>query len=367
MLNIGRLLQKIGDVSLVIVGLIDNLKPWRQASEEMFTIAHVVDAELEPWGIVGRLRHEFDPRFLGTIPFGATVEDRCTVLNLLAQHDVAWVFGVTAADLLRIYHWPRTVIDIDDIPSRLHHSWAKVAPTRIRRLLEYRHTIICRRREQRLPQRFSVLMVCSEDDRKYLGIPGTRILPNGFEAPTSVVRKPGNPPRLGFIGNFQWMPNAEGVEWFCKEVWPLVRRRLPNARFRVAGHGSEAVGKWGGGIEALGRIGDAAPEIATWSVMVVPVRIGGGTRIKILEGFARQCPIVATTWGAFGYGLVDGEELFMSDEPDAFAARCIELIQMPERAKLMAERAYRKFLKSWTWDSYVDIVRAALEDARQSG
>ena len=366
-LHVGRLLQKIGDVSLVLVSPFDDRwKLWREATEAEFTIAQIVDAKpVPPRGIVSRLRHEFDPRYLGAVPFAATPDDRRAVIDLLAKHDVAWIYGVTPADMLRMYQWPRTVMDIDDIPSRLHRSWARVASSRTRRLLQYRQAGICRRREQRLPERFSVLMVSSEDDRNYLGLQGLRVLPNGFEPPASVERSPRNPPRIGFIGTFRWLPNAEGVQWFCREVWPLVRRRLPDARFRVAGDGTEVASEWGDGIESLGRIGDAASEIATWSIMVVPVRVGGGTRIKILEGFARQCPIVATTLGAFGYDLHDGEELFMADEPDTFSARCIELIQMPEHASLMTERAYRRFLKSWPWQSYVDIVRAAVEDARR--
>jgi glycosyltransferase involved in cell wall biosynthesis len=353
-------------VSLVIVGLVDKLKPWREATEAEFKIARVVEAEpVPPWGLVERLRHELDPRFLGAIPFAASAEDRRAVVDLLAEHDAAWVFGTNAADLLRIYHWPRSVMDIDDIPSRVHQSWAKVAPSRIRRVVEYRQTIICKRRERRLPERFNTLMVCSEDDRSYLGIQGVRILPNGFDIPAATARIAHNHPRIGFIGTFRWMPNVEGVQWFCREVWPLVRRRLPDARFRAVGDDSETAGEWGEGIDGLGRIADAAPEIATWSVMVVPVRVGGGTRIKILEGFARRCPIVATTWGAFGYGLVDGEELFMADEPAAFAEKCVKLLQSPEFAGLMAERAHRKFLKSWTWESYTDIVRAAVDEVRK--
>src|SRR5207248_2505937 len=87
--------------------------------------------------------------------------------------------------------------------------------------------------------------------------------------------------------------------------------------------------------------------IATWSIMIVPIRVGGGTRIKVLEAFARRCPVVATSLGAFGYELHDGDELFLADDPKLFASRCIELIQSPELGEAIADRAHRRFLRRW--------------------
>jgi glycosyltransferase involved in cell wall biosynthesis len=362
-LHIGRLLQKVGDVRLVLVNVDPDGERWRRQTEAEFKIAHVVGVRpIGAHGVLGRLRHEFDPSYLRTFPIAAHPVDREVILRLLDQHDVAWIHLIKVADLLGIDRWPNTVIDIDDIPSRLYRSFAMARVNPMRRLLDYRMSVIWRRRERRLSDRFSRLLVSSDDDRTYLGSEKVRVLPNGFERPPSLRRCVVHPRRIGFIGTFRWEPNVEGVQWFCRAVWPLIKRQLPDVRLRLVGDRTELGNKWGEGVDALGRAEDAASEISTWSAMIVPVRIGGGTRIKVLEGFARHCPVVATRLGAFGYDLRDGEELFLADAPKIFASRCIELIRSPEVAAAMADRAHVRFLKFWTWESYAEIVQTAVND-----
>ncbi|TMQ29443.1 MAG: glycosyltransferase [Nitrospirae bacterium] len=360
-LQIGRLLQKLGDVRLVMVNVDDDGERWRQATEKEFELARVVNVKpVSSHGLLGRLRHEFDPRYLQTDHATADPEDRQAVLDLLEQHDLVWIYHIRPADLVRIYRWPRSVMDVDDIPSRFYQSSGQTAVSRMRRLRDRRMALIWKRREHKLPERFTVLTVSSEDDRRYLGIEGVRVLPNGFEPRYPVERRPG--PIVGFIGTFRWSPNVEGVHWFCHDVWPLIKRHLPDARLRLVGEATEVARDWGDGVEGLGRIADAGPEIATWSTMIVPIRVGGGTRIKVLEAFARKCPVVATRLGAFGYDLQDGQELFLADRPDTFASRCIDLLRSPQIAEAIAERAYRRFLQCWTWESYAPIVEAVVEE-----
>src|SRR4030095_2736753 len=189
-LHIGRLLQRVGDVSLVLVGADAEGECWRSQTEAEFKIARVINVKPVPTGgIAGRLRHELDPESLQTAPLTADPCDRKAVLKLLEQHDVAWVHTIKTANLLRIRHWPHSVVDIDDIPSRYYQSMvqANVAPAR--RLLDLRMSAIWKRRERRLSDRFSLMMVCSENDRDYLGMERVRVLPNGFERISSVERR----------------------------------------------------------------------------------------------------------------------------------------------------------------------------------
>ena len=124
--------------------------------------------------------------------------------------------------------------------------------------------------------------------------------------------------------------------------------------------------EWGDGVEPLGRLDEVGPEIATWSATIIPVRAGAGTRIKLAEAFAGRYPVVATTLGAYGYDVHDGDELFIANEPAQFASRCVELIRFPERARVMADRAHRRFLQSWTWESYARIVEDVITAAMHS-
>jgi len=317
-LSIGRLLNKIGTVSLIVVDAFGEEERWRDATATEFNVAGVVKVQSVTANRMSeRLRREFDPRYLDTVPSGsaARLTDRQAVLDLARQHDVVWVHTINVANLLGIYQWPHSVLDVDDIRSRVYESLAHARTNFARRMLDHRMSLIWKRRERTQAERFNVLMVCSEDDRRYLGMDDVHVLPNGFERVATIERFPSQPPRIGFIGPFPRYANVEGVRWFCADVWPRIKKQVPDACLRVVGEYTETASKWGEDIEGLGRLEDVGPEIGTWSTMIVPIRIGGGTRIKVLEGFARRCPVVSTSLGAFGYDIQDGEEAFLADGP----------------------------------------------------
>ena len=352
----------MGNVSLVVVDENGHDKRSREKTEAEFNLARVITVKTASFkGLQARLRHEFDAGYLHTRPYTVDPTERQAVLDLANQHDLVWVHLIQTANILGIYHWPHSVLDMDNIPSRLYQSAAGVAASFGRRMLDRRMSLIWNRREKRLVERFDAMTVCSEDDRRYLGMDHVSVLPNGFQRLSNVERHPAQPPRLGFIGTFQWDPNTNGVRWFCIKVWPKILEQLPDAELRIIGDATDQASGWGDKVVALGRVEDVGPEIATWSAMIVPIRTGGGTRIKVLEGFARSCPVITTKLGVFGYDIEDGEEAYIADNPDLFARRCIELMKSPQVAERMAERAYRRFLKCWTWDSYEGAVRTVVE------
>lgn len=363
-LEIGRLLKRVGNVSLVVVDEHGHDKRTREKTEAEFNLVRVITVKQGSFkSLRERFRHEFDSEYIPMVPCIADPTERQAILDLLSQHDLVWVHLIQTANILGMYHWPHSVLDMDNIPSRLYQSSARVASCFVRRMLDRRMSLIWKRREKRLADRFDVMTVCSEDDRRYLGMDHVSVLPNGFQRLSNVERRPAQPPRLGFIGTFQWDPNIDGVRWFCVKVWPKIKEQLPDAELRIIGDGTEQASGWGDEVVALGRVEDVGPEIATWLGMIVPIRTGGGTRIKVLEGFARKCPVITTKLGVFGYDIKDGEEAYIADDPALFALRCIELMKLPQVAEHMADRAYRRFLKCWTWESYEEIVRVAVESA----
>jgi glycosyltransferase involved in cell wall biosynthesis len=112
-------------------------------------------------------------------------------------------------------------------------------------------------------------------------------------------------------------------------------------------------------VDILGELPDAASEIATWAGMVVPIRLGGGTRIKIAEAFSRKCPVVSTSLGAYGYDVQDREHLRIADAPAAFADACVDVVLNPAESAKLADRAFDKYLQNWTWDAIAPKVWAA--------
>jgi glycosyltransferase involved in cell wall biosynthesis len=224
-----------------------------------------------------------------------------------------------------------------------------------------------------LASRFNVLGVCSEADRRYLGgSERIHVIPNGFDLPPHKTRTLTDPARIGFIGTLKHAPNLDGLEWFMAKVWPLILERNPKVRLRLVGAGTDGpVGRNARNTDGLGWLSDPGDEIATWSLMVVPVRMGGGTRVKIAEGFGRNCPVVSTTLGAFGYEVEDGREIFLADRPIEFADACLRVLADPNLGASVAQAAWRKYTENWTWEAIRPRVGRAVEHclrlSRRSG
>ena len=158
------------------------------------------------------------------------------------------------------------------------------------------------------------------------------------------------------------------VEWFVRECWPQIRRLVPGVRLRLTGKLTDRLFSSSvDGVDGLGWVEDPASEMATWSMMVVPLRVGAGTRVKIADGFSRRCPIVSTRLGAFGYDVENGRELMLADSPESFVDACVRVLREPAEAERMAERGWVKFLEHWTWDALAPRVHAAAEFALSRG
>lgn len=368
-LQTARALQHVGQLSFVVVSsdYLDDATTGR-VGEKFDVKLHLVP-ELSPnEGVVQKLRWLLDPRYLNVHGVVTPTSDRARILSLMAEADLVWVLNARIPNILQIWHWPHSHLDFSDVPSTYLRSVGRRGGDRRERWKATVQQTFAKRRELLFRERFTTLSVCSEADRNYLG-GGDRIhvIPNGFERPAQEpVRDPStNPPRIGFMGLYSYAPNLEGVRWFLQNCWPAIRREVPGIRFRLAGKDTDgALRPNEPDVDVLGWLADAASEIATWSAMIIPIRLGGGTRVKIADAFSRKCPVVSTQLGAFGYDVLDGRELRVVDDndPQAFASKCISLIRDPVSANAMAERAFHAFLEKWTWDAIAPKVWAAAED-----
>lgn len=367
-LNIGRILKQLGTVSLVIASSDDIDQRTLDKTRDEFEVRHIVRVKPDPLpNSTSRMRFELDPSFLNTNFSGVSESDRGIMLKMIDDYDVVWVHTIRTANEFRIYRWPHTVLDMDDVQSRVYESRTKADSGIMRSLLNYRMSYIWRQRESRLNDRFDVIGVCSENDRRYFGNDHrVQVIPNGFARPTQIPKRtPMVPVRFGFIGLCTYPPNREGVEWFIRDVWPMIKRNAPDARLRLVGLESDKdLPMMGPDIDGLGYLEDPGDEIATWTAMIVPIRFGGGTRIKIAEAFSRRCPVISTTMGAFGYEFRSGEELLLADSTQDFAAACLRLMTDRELAGRLSENAWRRFLGEWTWDAIGKSVAKAIQLCR---
>lgn len=362
-LHTARALRAIGDVTVVVVGSNARDADSHRATESEFRVEEpVFENRALLRGPADRLRLLIDPKFLNVHGVSSSAADRERIQRLQREHDLTWVFNARTPNILHIWHWSRTHLDIDDIPSLSFRT----APDRSMMdvVRNASRAVILRRRERALPSRFTTLSVCSDADRRYLGLSTAHVIPNGFEPPSQTrPRNPATPPRLGFIGLFSHRPNAEGIQWFLHKIWPKVLLAVPDARLRLIGRDAQdAIPPGHRNVDILGWVADPADEMATWSAMIVPLRFGSGTRIKIAEAFSRRCPVVSTPFGAYGYDVEDGCQLRLAAQPDAFAQACVDLMARPAAGTALAERAWADFLARWSWDVIRPRIIAAAED-----
>ena len=174
----------------------------------------------------------------------------------------------------------------------------------------------------------------------------------------------GDPPVVLFQGTLRYPPNADAARFLVHEVGPRLRQQVPGARIRL-------VGTTAPGLEALadppdvtlvGQVPDMATELALADLVVVPIRFGSGTRLKVLEAFAQRVPVVSTALGAEGLGVTDGEQLLIADSPEDIAAACARLLDdVALRAKL-TEAAHELFRKRFAEDVVAGQVEALAQN-----
>jgi sugar transferase (PEP-CTERM/EpsH1 system associated) len=234
-----------------------------------------------------------------------------------------------------------------------------------------------RRYERRACQIADRVVVVSETDAQMLQrlSPDLApiVVPNGvdmdlYAAPLLAIDRTQGPGEsdLVFTAKMDFRPNVDAVLWFADEVLPLIREQAPETRFWVVGkdpHPRLAPLADEAGVVLTGWVEDVRPYIAGAGVYVVPLRIGGGTRLKVLEAMAMSKAIVSTALGCEGFDLVPDQELLVADTPADFAAAVLTLLRDPERRQRLG-RAARRFAGSrYDWR----IIVPKLEKAYQPG
>lgn len=367
-----RKLNQMGDVRVVLAGAYENYCDVPEPVPNPSLPSDIID--FQPWkcaGIGHRVCHEIGSNCLNTHGLKASDSDRKYLLELMASHDLVWVHGLRVANGFNIWKWPRTILDIDDIPSAVSKTRVVHGEGAVAKIRALRQLLMWKRHEARLLDRFEAMAVCSRQDHDYFGnSKRVFVAPNGFEVPVEIPRRcPSIPMRIGFIGSLEYPPNANGLRWFLRHVWPIILKSHPHLTLRLVGRCSDD-SEWGHfrNVEGLGWVADADSEVATWSMAVVPIFEGGGTRVKISYAFSRRCPMVSTHLGVYGYEVTHEREVLVEDSAAGFAAACLRLLHDPCLSDRLAHAAWSSFLEKWTWDANASQVERAVRYVlRQSG
>ncbi|MGA9593846.1 MAG: glycosyltransferase family 4 protein [Candidatus Acidiferrales bacterium] len=241
---------------------------------------------------------------------------------------------------------------------------------------------LMRRVERSSCDRAAIAMVCSSDDRETLGQLNPRlpifIVPNAVDtdsySPNGSHRVAQPDPVLLFQGGMDWYPNRDAVEFFAHSIFHLIREAFPTAKFVIAGRNPPAnfVEQLSalGGVEFTGTVPDMRPYLAAATVVVVPLRMGSGTRLKILEACAAGKPIVSTSIGAEGLSLEPGKDIFLADDPDDFARSVVMLLRDPARREAIARSARAIVVERYSHPALkksLDIAVSSLTATREQG
>ena len=142
----------------------------------------------------------------------------------------------------------------------------------------------------------------------------------------------GRPPIIVFTGSMDWEPNIDAIEFFCRDVWPAILAGFPDARFQVVGRNPHPRVRRlaSASVEVTGTVPSVADHLRAATVVIVPLRIGGGTRLKIFEAMAMAKAMVSTSIGAEGLDVTSGRDLLIADDAPSFASAILELLRQPE-------------------------------------
>ena len=210
--------------------------------------------------------------------------------------------------------------------------------------------------EQRAMRDADTVVALTERDRATLaslaGATPVVCIPLGVSIPEHAADPLGaGPPNLLFVGNFIHPPNADAAERLVHEIFPLVRRRVPAAELKIIGPNPPADLRGHPGVLVTGEVPDVRPYLDRASVVVAPLRLGGGMRVKVAEALAAGKAVVATPLAAEGLGASHGDQLLLAQEPEAIADSVADLLLDPDRRGALAARARAWAVERLAWEA----------------
>jgi len=205
-------------------------------------------------------------------------------------------------------------------------------------------------------RRFDHVIAVSERDRvqmaRIVDVSRITVIPTGVDLSQFDAAAEASQARsvVVFLGSMDWEANIDAVAFFCQEIWPRVLQQVPEAIFRIVGRnpGPRIKALAGSSIEVTGTVPNVANHLAEAAVVVVPLRIGGGTRIKIYEAMAMARPVVSTNLGAEGLDVTHGRDIFLADDPSGFAEAVTLFLRSPELRQQYG-RAASNLARKYDW------------------
>jgi glycosyltransferase involved in cell wall biosynthesis len=323
-----------------------------------------------PWDTTSRLQDLGQllspcPRM---IQLWRSADFRATLTQLRREcvFDAVWAERSYIAESARSAGFRRIVVDLDDLETTALRRRLRHEPIRRSTLLEYLEFAKVVSYERLLPARFWRLAVCKEEDRAFFGRQRSRVfvVPNGAELTPVTPPERERPGTVLFVGQLGYRPNVDAVNFFRTAVLPVLERLCSDpVRFMVVGQrGDPAIPKLHDGHRILvaTSVPDLTPYYAEAAVVVAPIRLGSGTRVKVLEALARGKAVVSTSIGAEGLDLRPGIDLEIADDPEQFARHCARLLSAPEERRRLGANGQERVAARYSWERTAEAADHAL-------
>lgn len=224
----------------------------------------------------------------------------------------------------------------------------------------------CRRRERDLVRRADLVVAVAQRDLEALGAGDRgRVVPVSGRRP-AIERRESPSPIVLLSGNLGYRPTVQGARWFAGEVWPAVVARLPQARWVLAGaRPAAAIRRLASlpGVEVHADVASLDPFLASATVAIAPMASGSGVPMKVLEAWAAGVPVVAHPWTADGVDHTLRDALVVAEHAEAWRARLLELLTLPDQALLQGERGREAWRRTYSPDRVVHRLRTVLAEA----
>jgi glycosyltransferase involved in cell wall biosynthesis len=283
--------------------------------------------------------------------------------------DVVWAERPYIAELARQAGFSRIVVDLPDIESQLYARVVRNTRWYASKPLHWLECLKLYVYDQLLPLRFWRLVPCKNEDRLFFRLRRSNVvtLPNGVERyPASRAVGQTDAPQLLWVGGLNYESSIDAVRFFAQSILPLIKREYPQARFIVVGRDpipglrEELVER---GATVLTDVSDLTPNFDMASLFVAPIRMGSGTRLKVLEAMMRQKAVVATSVAAEGLDVRSGVHLELADTAVAFASACCRLLGDATARQTLALSARTHVTDHYLWDQLLTRTESVLSDA----
>ena len=259
--------------------------------------------------------------------------------------------------------------------------WRRMADTEKSFVRKLSYTVEARKMaayETRTLGRFQQVIAVSDHDRdtmlKLAPDCGITVVPTGVDTEQyqAAPSASGQPPLIVFTGSMDWEPNIDAIEFFCREIWPAILAEFPDARFQVVGRNPHPRVRRlaSASVEVTGTVPSVTDYLKAATVVIVPLRIGGGTRLKIFEAMAMAKAMVSTAIGAEGLDVTSGRDLVIADDAQSFAAGILQLLRQPELRRTYEQNA-AALAARYDWSQiarrFAEVLGKAGADSRSTG